>query len=57
MNNAGAREYWIADPQSEQVLVYIFEEVFDEVRDLPDEESDMQKRMFSTMQKRINRQE
>ena len=66
--NAGVREYWIVDPQSEQVLVYIFEkgdlpkfykhdekvpvyisggdciidfeEVFDEVRDLPDEESD-----------------
>ncbi len=67
--NAGVREYWIVDPESEQVLVYIFEkgdlpkfyrhdekipvfisggdcvidfeEIFDEVRDLPDEGSGM----------------
>lgn len=64
--NAGVREYWIVDPESEQVMVYVFEkndlpiiyphngkipvyisgggcvidfeEIFDEVRDLPDDE-------------------
>ena len=67
--NAGVREYWIVDPESEQIMVYLlekgdlprfyqrndrvpvyisdgiceidFEEVFDEVKDLPDEDREI----------------
>ena len=67
--NAGVREYWIVDPESEQIMVYLlekeelprfyqrndkvpvyisdgiceidFEEVFDEVKDIPDEDREI----------------